>query len=143
MYGHFIITIYAPLRLLSCFFNFWHYHPYIFNILVKCFLHLYVHVSLYTVNNYVTPSVHLPGSPFQVQETDQIVVRAEIRSPTAHVSSTWHHGDTSYSQPLKEDPFCNPDVEVSILTYFLCRFFSRLRPCTFYGKASGFNNNCI
>ena len=48
-----------------------------------------------------------------------MVVHAEIRSPTAQVSSTWHHGDTLYSRPLREDPFCNPNVEVSIDVRFI------------------------
>ena len=78
------------------------------------FKHLNVHISLYTANNYVPPTLHLPDSLFRVQETDQIVIRAEIRSPTEQVSSAWHHGDTSYSKPLREDPFCNPGVEVSV-----------------------------
>ena len=80
---------------------------------------LYIHlqycfnVSLYTANNYVTPSVHLPGSLFREQETDQIVVRAEIRSPISRAFGSWRHGNISYINHIEEDPFCDSDVEVS------------------------------
>ena len=77
----------------------------------------------YTANNYGTPTIHLPGSPFRAQETDQIVIRAEIISPTAHAFGSWHHGNISYSHHIYEDPFCNPDVEVSIVLYiFIVQF---------------------
>ena len=91
----------------------------VFNFYVSLYIYFHleycsnIHVSLYTVNNYVTPSVHLPGSPFQGQETDQIVVRAEIRSPTSKAFGSWHHGNISYIDAIEEDPFCDSDVEVS------------------------------
>ena len=72
-----------------------------------------VNVSLYTANNYVTPTIQLPKSHFREQETDQIVVRAEIISPTAHAFGSWHHGNISYIDAIEEDPFCDSDVEVS------------------------------
>ena len=54
-------------------------------------------------------------SHFQVQETDQIVVRAEIISPTAQAHGSWQHGSISYIDAIQEDPFCDSDVEVSIV----------------------------
>ena len=72
-----------------------------------------VHVSLYTDNNYVTPTIQLPKSHFREQETDQIVVRAEIISPTARALGSWQHGNISYKDAIEEDPFCDSDVEVS------------------------------
>ena len=77
------------------------------------------HVSLHTADSYihVTPKIQLPISHFRVQETDQIVVRAEIISPTVRAHGSWHHGNISYVNPIEEDPFCNPDVEVSIVYY--------------------------
>ena len=80
---------------------------------------MFLYICTFTDNNYIPPKIHLPDSLFRVRETDQIVVHAEIRSPTAQVSSTWHHGDTSYSKPLREDPFCNPNVGVSIDVHFI------------------------
>ena len=53
-------------------------------------------------------------SHFRVQETDQIVVRAEIISPTAQAFGRWHHVNISYIDAIQEDPFCDSDVEVSI-----------------------------
>ena len=41
------------------------------------------------------------------------MVRAEIISPTARAFGSWHHGNISYIDAIQEDPFCNPDVEVS------------------------------
>ena len=49
----------------------------------------------------------------------KIVIRAEIRSPTAHAFGSWHHGNISYFKHIYEDPFCNPDKEVSIVLYHL------------------------
>ena len=85
--------------------------------------YLWFDVSLHTANNYVTPTIHLPMSHFRVQEIDQIVVRAEIRSPTAYAFGSWHHGNISYIDAIEEDPFCNSDVEVSIVLYiFIVQF---------------------
>ena len=74
-------------------------------------------MSLHTVNNFGEPDLRLSDSLFKVQETDQIVVRAEIIS-TTQVSSIWHHDNVSYSQHLEEDPFCKPEFEVNFFVVY-------------------------
>ena len=45
-------------------------------------------------------------SPHQVQPSDQIVLHAEFITTTSVVHSSWHHGNTTYSDGLIEDPLC-------------------------------------
>ena len=53
-----------------------------------------------------------PKSPLKVIPGDTMVLHAEVTSTTDRTHATWRHGNTTYSQHIREDPFCNPAVEV-------------------------------
>ena len=55
-----------------------------------------------------------PKSPLKVILGDTMVLHAEAASTTDRNQITWSHGNTTYSQHIREDPFCNPEVEVRV-----------------------------
>ena len=55
-----------------------------------------------------------PESPLKVIPGDTMVLHAEATSTTDRNHVTWRHGNTTYSQHIREDPFCNIAVEVRV-----------------------------
>ena len=55
-----------------------------------------------------------PESPLKVVPGDTMVLHAEATSTTDRNQITWSHGNTTYSQHIREDPFCDSEAEVRV-----------------------------
>ena len=53
-------------------------------------------------------------SPYHVQPSEQIVIRAEATSVSATAFVKWQKGNITYTNHINEDPQCNPDRDVSM-----------------------------
>ena len=61
-----------------------------------------------------------PASPFNVLVTNRMVLHVELSSTTERITILWHHGDTTHSNFIFEDPYCVETVEVSSLSLPVC-----------------------
>ena len=46
-------------------------------------------------------------SPHYVQPRDQIVLSAMAITTTTNAYATWHHGNITFEDLIREDPFCS------------------------------------
>ena len=70
-----------------------------------------IHVSLSILSFHTAVSNKLEitehtKSPLQVQPNDQMIIFAEATTTNIAPIVTWRHGNTTYSEVIREDPIC-------------------------------------
>ena len=71
-----------------------------------CNVHVHACMSIHTATPNKPEIDEYTPSPHYVQPRDQIVMSAVATTTTANAHATWHYGNITFKDHIREDPFC-------------------------------------